>query len=236
MDYYSLEILRNKPGRGERTISLSCSDKLVRWNLLGLQGTLLFAFIPHPIRLQSLIIGELFEETALDRAINLRSQELSSKLPQIFQIQSPCQFYQTTELFEFGKEQIEKKYGIEKSNPSGYSINWSYPDCHEVTIPEGKKMGTTKNSNPKKARSRLCNKEMLIKFLRLVNLASSKEWTISELIISQDQTYLELKRKQKFSTDLQKATDIFFQHFKDWTRTPDHIFNFRVDETDIYVK
>ena len=30
-------ILRKKPGRGEPTLSMSCSDKVARWGLLGLQ-------------------------------------------------------------------------------------------------------------------------------------------------------------------------------------------------------
>ena len=29
-------ILRSKPGRGDRTRSISCSDKILRWTLLGL--------------------------------------------------------------------------------------------------------------------------------------------------------------------------------------------------------
>lgn len=32
-----LGALRRKPGRGEPTTSLSCSDKMARWGMLGLQ-------------------------------------------------------------------------------------------------------------------------------------------------------------------------------------------------------
>lgn len=92
----------------------------MRWNIFGLQGSLLYVFLPQPIRLKSLIIGELFQEAALNRAINERVKILNPFFPQIFQVQTPCQFYQTVESFEFGKETIEKKHGIESACASGY--------------------------------------------------------------------------------------------------------------------
>lgn len=36
--YHCIGVLRIKPGRGCRTLSLSCSDKMARWNILGCQG------------------------------------------------------------------------------------------------------------------------------------------------------------------------------------------------------
>ncbi|KAG1902967.1 adenosine deaminase/editase [Suillus fuscotomentosus] len=60
-DNYSLfGVLRTKPGRADspQTLSLSCSDKIARWNVLGIQGALGSAFF-HPIYLKKIIIGEV---------------------------------------------------------------------------------------------------------------------------------------------------------------------------------
>ena len=50
---------RRKPGRGEPTLSMSCSDKIGRWAALGCQGALLARLLHAPLRLDCICLGIL---------------------------------------------------------------------------------------------------------------------------------------------------------------------------------
>ena len=58
---YSLfGVLRTKPGRADSppTLSMSCSDKIARWNVLGIQGALASRVL-WPIYVSNIVIGEV---------------------------------------------------------------------------------------------------------------------------------------------------------------------------------
>ena len=55
--YHATLALRTKPGRGDRTMSMSCSDKIARWNILGIQGALLCHLLEHPIYIATITLG-----------------------------------------------------------------------------------------------------------------------------------------------------------------------------------
>lgn len=68
-----LGILRTKPGRADSPFasSMSCSDKICLWNILGLQGALLSEFV-MPIYLTCIYIGDDFDLESSIRALVTR--------------------------------------------------------------------------------------------------------------------------------------------------------------------
>lgn len=154
--------LRSKSGRSNldesrRSFSMSCSDKLVRWSVLGLQGQVLSALIPQPIRLMGIVVsldpraGSSSEHLhALQRAIPQRVVSTFEALPKDND-QSPVipTVSITEHVFARGKAVVEhsmqsaapselhKSYHGKKRkreddsktcNPCGMAIHWQ--QCH----------------------------------------------------------------------------------------------------------
>lgn len=97
-DNYSLYgVLRTKPGRADSppTICMSCSDKIARWNVLGIQGAIGSHFL-RPAYISTVILGEVEEHVQdmtleeCQRAFHGRLDALDSgQLPSGFRINRP---------------------------------------------------------------------------------------------------------------------------------------------------
>ncbi|KAF9400895.1 tRNA-specific adenosine deaminase 1 [Mortierella sp. AD011] len=180
IDYDSVGVLRTKPGRvdSEPTMSMSCSDKIARWNVLGLTSALVVPFLLKPIYLQSIITRELFDLSALERALYKRVQHCccykASKVfdsPENPHKESPyrlhrIEIHESLEAFEFSKEVITAK-NDQDNNPkspvaSSSSISWiaSEPSVAEVLINGFKAGASSKQPIQPKSRSRLCKINM----------------------------------------------------------------------------
>ncbi|XP_078666178.1 uncharacterized protein LOC144908459 isoform X6 [Branchiostoma floridae x Branchiostoma belcheri] len=102
--------------RGERLRTMSCSDKIARWNIVGLQGALLSHFL-EPVYLSSVTLGMMYIHGHLTRAVCCRwargDVELQSLLPPNYKLNHP----QVGRVMTFSPPRE-----TEKTKP--LSINW----------------------------------------------------------------------------------------------------------------
>ncbi|KAK7878218.1 hypothetical protein WMY93_031170 [Mugilogobius chulae] len=174
---------------GERLRTMSCSDKILRWNVLGLQGALLSHFL-QPIYLKSISLGYLYSHGHLTRAVCCRlardGEALSKSLPSPFRLNHP----------EVGRVSVyDSTRHTGKTKES--SVNWSFPDQHCVEVLDGTK---GKLDGNKLAVSRVCKANLFCLFRALCQKSGR-----SDLISS---SYAQAKM---LAEDFQKAKSLFFQ-------------------------
>ena len=101
--FHTIGVLRTKPGRGDPTLSMSCSDKLLKWNILGCQGALLSYFLASPLFISSVVIGKCpFDMCAAERAFYRRAEQFEAR----FMVHKPKVLISQKE-FESSKVKLE---------------------------------------------------------------------------------------------------------------------------------
>lgn len=156
-------LVRTKPGRGDHTLSMSCSDKIAKWNVMGIQGALLHSLIGEPIYLESITFcgARHCDVEAAERAIWERFESNMSKFDRVG-IKNPI--VRICNDFRFKHEKSEQL------EPSPSSIVWcKVPErAHEVAV-AGKRQGVTKSKlNTRSGRLLITKVELLKSYVSIL--------------------------------------------------------------------
>lgn len=96
---------------GDRLLTMACSDKIMRWNIIGMQGALL-SLLVRPIYWKSITVGSKFHPGHMKRALYERIADHVSDLPDHFRLNIPQLFATTSP----ETRQATKAHD--------YSVNW----------------------------------------------------------------------------------------------------------------
>ncbi|XP_015210106.1 double-stranded RNA-specific editase B2 [Lepisosteus oculatus] len=141
--------------QGEQLITMSCTDKITRWNVLGIQGSLL-SHLVEPVYLHSLIVGSLHHTGHLSRIVTHRLDRMGH-LPASYKCNQPLLSGLTnSESHQPGK------------SPS-FSVNWTAGDTELEVI-----NATTGKRKDTGTSSRLCKHVLFARWAKLYRKLSTQ--------------------------------------------------------------
>ncbi|XP_052740520.1 tRNA-specific adenosine deaminase 1 isoform X2 [Bicyclus anynana] len=219
-NYHRVAQVRTKPGRGDRTLSVSCSDKIARWIHCGVQGSLLHLILLKFIFIKHFIFGSgvPYSEETLHRALLQRESEVKfeDRLKEI------PYFYRTSLIFPHVRTDINQR-------PAASSVVWAKTEnrLFEVAV-QGKKLGVTKKkANDLSSSLSISKYKLYKKFLELLNTNKELKENICGTEPVENIPYNEMKRKAiQYQEQWSETKEVFF---KSWTLKPD-IWNFCINK------
>ncbi|XP_054569593.1 double-stranded RNA-specific editase 1 [Eptesicus fuscus] len=145
--------------QGERLLTMSCSDKMARWNVVGIQGSLLSIFV-EPIYFSSIILGSLYHGDHLSRAMYQRISNIED-LPPLYTLNKPL------------LSGISNAEARQPGKAPNFSVNWTVGDSAIEVI------NSTTGKDELGRASRLCKHALYCRWMRVhgkvpANLQRSK--------------------------------------------------------------
>ncbi|XP_076799692.1 tRNA-specific adenosine deaminase 1-like [Clavelina lepadiformis] len=192
--YHEIGSLRTKPGRGERTHSMSCSDKIMRWNVMGWQGSLVNLFLSSPIYISVIVCGPNSNLSALERALVWRidKPKIKALLKETKFVTSAPQIITSSCVFQY-----QKPYYGSDLKPCGSAVAWSDvpQNAHAVIAKTGFRLGTTRKSQHLPQASSCISRANLFELFMKIFSALHSNYLICMKILEQDScvTYRDYK-------------------------------------------
>lgn len=214
--------VRTKPGRGDRTLSMSCSDKLARWNVFGVQGALLDTLLTQPIYFETLnFVGCAENEESIRRAIYERFIDKEFKTIK-YKVQKPTIRFAGTVTFKYAANN-------DRINPSPTGISWCNISKHlkpyEISV-NGKRQGVTKKEyNTTQAAVKISKYNLLHEFVEILRLEPTIRQKLqidqNELANLKYHQYKELAKEYQAAWTLAKEN-----YFPQWTEKRRNLLEF----------
>jgi len=140
---------------GERLLTMACSDKILRWNVVGVQGALLSHWL-EPIYFSSITVGSKFHPLHVRRALYGRVCGADLHLPCGYRINQPPLLSTTS------------PEARQASKAQEYSLNWIEGASPEVVIGAAGKTLTGSSS-------RICKRSLANRFLGIIHIPGARQ-------------------------------------------------------------